>query len=88
VKVELLQADAPLLTPPRTSEPSQFARALDAVGAVLYGANTAEDAFAAGSGSLQAAVYERARADVALSVTTAVAQRSAQALTAILNMQI
>ncbi len=87
MKVELLQPDVPP-TATASPNPSAFVRALDAVGALLDGATTAEDAFANGGGSLQSAVYERARADVALSVAAAAAQRSAQALTSILNMQI
>jgi flagellar hook-basal body complex protein FliE len=51
-------------------------------------AQSAEDAFARGAGSLQDAVYERARADVALAVATAAAQRGAQAIQSILNMQV
>jgi flagellar hook-basal body complex protein FliE len=54
----------------------------------LNKAEGAEDAFAAGSGDLQSAIYERARADVALSVATAAAQRTTQALQSILNMQV
>ena len=88
MKVELLQADAAPATTPQPADSGQFTRVLDSIGSLLDGASAAEDAFARGSGSLQAAVYERARADVALSVATAAAQRSAQALTAILNMQI
>jgi flagellar hook-basal body complex protein FliE len=101
VKVELLIPDAPLLpdaaplpdapsqgASSRAGDPAEFARALDALGATLTGANAAEDAFASGSGSLQNAVYERARADVALSVATAAAQRAAQAVQSILNMQV
>jgi len=88
VNVELLIPDTASTHPAGSSDPAQFARALDAVGALLEGATSAEDAFANGNGSLQAAVYERARADVALSVATATAQRAAQALTSILNMQI
>jgi flagellar hook-basal body complex protein FliE len=61
---------------------------LDDVGSVLQGAQRAEDAFASGTGDLQAAIYERARADVVLSVATAAAQRTAQALQSILNMQV
>jgi flagellar hook-basal body complex protein FliE len=61
---------------------------LDDLGSVLGKAEHAEDAFAAGTGDLQTAVYERARADVALSVATAAAQRTAQALQSILNMQV
>jgi flagellar hook-basal body complex protein FliE len=65
-----------------------FSKILDDLGAVLGGADRAEDAFAAGTGDLQNAMYERARADVALSVATAAAQRTAQALQSILNMQV
>jgi hypothetical protein len=64
------------------------ARSLDALGAVLHGARSAEDAFAAGTGTLQEAVYERARADVAIAVATAAAQRCAQAVQSVLNMQV
>ncbi|MDE2481654.1 MAG: hypothetical protein KGN02_05655 [bacterium] len=92
MKVELLAPDAaPALDRTRPSDPSDaasFARALDALGAIFDGANRAEDAFAAGAGSLQEAIYERARADVALSIASAAAQRGAQALQSILNMQI
>jgi flagellar hook-basal body complex protein FliE len=88
VKVELLVPDVAPAPQPARADSAAFGRALDAVGSVLDGANAAEDAFARGAGTLQRAVYERARADVALSVATATAQRSAQALTSILNMQI
>jgi flagellar hook-basal body complex protein FliE len=67
---------------------SAFGKVLDDLGAVLNKAEGAEDAFAAGSGDLQSAIYERARADVALSVATAAAQRTTQALQSILNMQV
>jgi len=87
--VEPLLPDAPLAPSfPRDGDGGAFARALDALGEVLCGAESAEDAFAAGAGSLQNAVYERARADVALSAATAAAQRSAQAISSILNMQV
>lgn len=65
-----------------------FAHALDAIGATLAGATGAEDAFAYGRGTLEAAVYERAQADVVLSVATATAQRIAQAVGSVLNMQV
>jgi flagellar hook-basal body complex protein FliE len=55
---------------------------------VLTGANRAEDAFAYGRGSLQEAIYERAQADVALSVATATAARLTQAVQSVLNMQV
>ena len=68
--------------------PNAFGRILDDLGAVFGNAERAEDAFASGAGDLQSAIYERARADVALSVATAAAQRTAQALQSILNMQV
>jgi flagellar hook-basal body complex protein FliE len=88
MRVELLVPDAP---PPQRAvgdESGAFAQALDAIGAALAGADRAEDAFAVGNGTLQAAVYERARADVALMVATSAAQRAAQALQSIFNMQV
>jgi len=72
----------------RGADAAGFGKLLDDLGSVLGGAEHAEDAFATGVGDLQTAVYERARADVALSVATAAAQRTAQALQSILNMQV
>lgn len=88
--VEPLLPDAPpAWTPPVPAPDSNdFVRALDALGALLGQAQKVEDAFAAGTGSLQDAVYERARADIALSVATAAAQRGTSAITSILNMQV
>jgi len=89
VRIEPLLPDAAVPAPPtQLGDFPAFARALDALGAILGGAENAEDAFAGGTGTLQDAVYERARADVALSVATAAAQRSAQAITSIFNMQV
>jgi flagellar hook-basal body complex protein FliE len=89
MRVELLVPDAP---PPQATPDDDgsaaFAQTLDAVAAVLEGANRAEDAFAKGHGTLQAAVYERARADVALAVATATAQRTAQAMQSVFSMQV
>ncbi|MFY9738746.1 MAG: flagellar hook-basal body complex protein FliE [Candidatus Cybelea sp.] len=88
MRVELLLPDAP---PPATSgrgDPAGFAKALDALGEMLGNAEGAEDAFAYGGGTLQEAVYERARADVALSVATATAQRITQSVQSVLNMQV
>lgn len=89
MRVEPLIPDTPpTAAPPPSSDPPAFAHALDALGAVLDTAEHAEDAFAHGSGTLQAAVYERARADVALSVATSAAQHAVQAVQSILNMQV
>lgn len=86
--MELLAPDAATPKPPAPPDAQAFAAALDGIGAQLTAATRAEDAYANGDGSLQAAVYERARADVALAVATAAAQRGAQALNAVFNMQI
>jgi flagellar hook-basal body complex protein FliE len=71
-----------------SADSDAFGKVLNDLGGVLGKAQAAEDAFAEGAGDLQTAVYERARADVALSVATAGAQRTAQALQSILNMQV
>ena len=88
MKVELLTPD--IAPEPAIASPdgSGFARALDAAGAVLADATRAEDAYASGSGSLQDAMYRRAQADVTLAIATATAQRAAQAIQTLLNLQI
>jgi flagellar hook-basal body complex protein FliE len=70
------------------ADSGEFARALDALGQTLSGAQRAEDAFADGGGSLQDAVYARARADVALSAATAAVGRVAAAVQSLLAMQV
>ncbi|HEY8322048.1 MAG TPA: flagellar hook-basal body complex protein FliE [Candidatus Baltobacteraceae bacterium] len=88
MRVEALLPDAAVATPVPPALPEAFARALDGVSDALTGANRAEDAFAAGRGSLQDAAYERARADVAISVAIAVAGRTAQVVQSLLSMQV
>lgn len=89
MRVEALVPDAfSLQHSPHTPAADQFGKILDDLGSVLGTAEKSENAFAAGAGDLQTAVYERARADVALSVATAAAQRTAQALQSIMNMQV
>lgn len=75
-------------TPAPAPAPNAFAHAVDGLAGDLASATRAEDAFASGSGDLQHAVYERARADVALTVAAAAAQRAAQAITTIENMAV
>ncbi|HZV76899.1 MAG TPA: flagellar hook-basal body complex protein FliE [Candidatus Babeliales bacterium] len=87
MRVEPLIPDAPA-APVAGGDTSAFAKALDAVGGLLGKATRAEDDFAYGRGSLLDAVYERARADVALSVATSAAQRLVQAVQSVLNMQV
>ena len=67
---------------------SQLLEALDAASNVLGRADAAERAFAQGRGGLQEMVLERAKADVVLSLASAAASRTAQALTTILGMQV
>jgi flagellar hook-basal body complex protein FliE len=85
--VEPLQPDVPPL-PERTGDGVGFSQTLDALGEILADASRAEDDFAYGSGTLQDAIYERARADIALSVATTTAQRIAQGVQSVLNMQV
>ncbi len=65
-----------------------FASVLDDVGALFGKAQHAEDVFAVGRGDLQSAIYERARADVALAVAAAAASRASQAIQSIFNMPV
>ena len=89
MSVEPLLPDAPPAPRPGGGdEAPAFSQALDAIGATLATATRAEDAFARGGGTLVTAVYERARADVALAVATASGSRLAQAVQSILNMQV
>lgn len=74
--------------PAAQSPADAFGKVLDDVGSVLSAAGSAEERFGSGAGDLQSAIYERARADVALTVATAAAQRTAQALQAIFTMQV
>jgi flagellar hook-basal body complex protein FliE len=68
--------------------PDEFARAVDGVTAMMQQAESAEDNFASGLGSLEKAVYERARADIALSVATATTGRILQSVQSLLSMQV
>ncbi len=76
---------APLAKP---AERNTFGDALDAANAVFDRADNAESAFVHGRGGMQEMVVERARADIALSVATAAASRTAQAVSTIMGMQI
>ena len=88
-----LDVDAPLdSATPATTNPSSFAGALagalDDASSALAKADGAERAFANGRGGMQEMVLQRAQADIALSVASAAASRTAQALGTILNMQV
>lgn len=89
--VRLLQPDEPRrlhASHVGASAADAFAQSVDAVDAIFAQAQQAEDAYARGAGTLLQAVYERARADVALGVAVAAASRTAQAVQSVLNMQI
>jgi flagellar hook-basal body complex protein FliE len=89
MRVEAFVPDVPAQpSPSETGDGAAFSEALDGLGSTLERAQRAEDAFAEKSGTLQDAMYERARADVALEVATAAAQRVAQAVQSVLNMQV
>ena len=91
MRVEPLIPDVVPRNTPSDAPPAArtaFGNVLDDLGSVFESATRAEDRFAAGSGDLQTSVYERARADVALSVASAAAQRAVQGLQTILNMQV
>jgi hypothetical protein len=82
-----VSADAPVRSPlPGTG--GAFGALVDAAGGVLAQADDAERAFAAHRGGLQEMVVERARADIALQLAAASAQRVAQGLQTLLGMQI
>jgi flagellar hook-basal body complex protein FliE len=65
-----------------------FGDLVDAASGVLAKADKAESAFAAHRGGLQEMVVERARADIALQIAAAGAQRVTQGLQTLLGMQI
>ena len=65
-----------------------FRAALTTAGAALQRAAAAESAFLHGTGGLAEMVVERTQADIVLAIASTAASRTAQSLTAILNMQV
>ena len=65
-----------------------FGALVDAAGDALGAAEAAERAFAAHRGGLQEMVVERARADIALAIAAAAAQRAVQGVQTLLGMAI
>ena len=89
MRVAPLHPDIPAAPVQQAPSPSNgFMKALGEVSNALQRADNAENAYAGAAGSLQDAVLERARADVALAIATSVAQRTATALQSVLNLQI
>ncbi len=84
-----LLPDAPIASPSAaTADGGAFGKLLDDIGASLDRASRAENSFAAHVGSLQDAVYERARADVVVSAAAAAASRVVQCVQTLTNMQV
>jgi flagellar hook-basal body complex protein FliE len=76
---------------PESQPPLDFGSLLDALkagGAALDKAESAENAFAAGTGGLQEMVFERAKADSIVSIAAAVSSRVAQSLNTLVQMQL
>jgi hypothetical protein len=88
MRVEPLVPDvAPSADTPARGD-AAFGALVDAASGVLASADAAESAFVAHRGGLQAMVVERARADIALQIAAAGAQRVTQGLQTLLGMQI
>jgi flagellar hook-basal body complex protein FliE len=91
MQVEALVPDIAPDAPIATALPSSgdaFGALVDAASGILESADGAERAFAAHRGGLQEMVVERARADIALQIGAASAQRVTQGLQTLLGMQI
>jgi flagellar hook-basal body complex protein FliE len=91
MQVETLVPDVAPEAPAVTALPAArgtFGALVDAAGASLTSADAAERAFVAHRGGLQEMVVERARADIALQIAAAGAQRVTQGLQTLLGMQI
>jgi flagellar hook-basal body complex protein FliE len=91
MRVEQLIPDIAPEAPAVTALPASgnaFGDLVDAAGGALAKADSAEQAFAAHRGGLQEMVVERARADIALQIAAAGAQRVTQGLQTLLGMQI
>jgi flagellar hook-basal body complex protein FliE len=86
MRIDALVPDvaAPSVAPAR---PNAFGALVDAASAALEDADRAEGAFIAHRGGLQEMVVERARADIALQIAAAGAQRVTQGLQTLLGMQ-
>lgn len=80
-----VSAEAPTVTP---LDKQKFGNALDAAGSALDRADRAEHAFAEQRGGLVEMMVERAGADVMLQLAAAAAQRTTQAVSTLLGMQV
>jgi flagellar hook-basal body complex protein FliE len=85
---DIASGDAPAVSIVPRPAGNAFGDLVESAGNVLAGADRAERAFAAHQGGLQEMVVERARADIALQLAAAGAQRVTQGLQTLLGMQI
>ena len=90
MNVQPLVPDRADVAPPSPAggDGAAFGRLIDAAGAILGSANAAERAFVQQRGGLAEMVVERARADIALQVAAATAQRVTAGVQTLLGMQI
>ncbi|MBV8602446.1 MAG: hypothetical protein JO359_12860 [Candidatus Eremiobacteraeota bacterium] len=89
MNVTPLQPDAgPQSASPDAVDGELFASILDGVGTALARADRAERAFAERKGGLVEMIVERAGADVMLGIAVAGAQRTTQAISTLLGMQV
>lgn len=88
MRVEPIVPDSAAALPVASVPGGGFGALVDAAGAALDAADGAERAFAAGRGGMTEMVIERARADIALQIATAGAQRVTQGVQILLGMQI
>jgi hypothetical protein len=91
VNVTTLEPDAPLQEAPRIAplpDAPAFESLVDVAGAALDRADAAERAFAEHRGGLVEMMVERASADAMLQLATTAAQRTTQAISTLLGMQV
>lgn len=88
MRVEPLVPDVARSAAAPARDGGAFGALVDAASGVLASADDAERAFIAHRGGLQEMVVERARADIALQIAAAGAQRVTQGLQTLLGMQI
>jgi hypothetical protein len=91
VNVTGLEPDGPLQDAPAVAplpDKPAFEGLVDIAGAALDRADAAERAFAQHRGGLVEMMVERASADAMLQLATAAAQRTTQAISTLLGMQV
>jgi len=88
MRIDALVPDVATPASPALRPADPFGALVDAASSILGRADDAEAAFAAHRGGLQEMVVERARADIALQIAAAGAQRVTQGLQTLLGLQV